>query len=218
MIEIADLIAGHSSYGLWHGTKAKITGSLSPGVEIVGKAKDVIHQIWESICAERQLLIDQIYPENVLDFFCDSTYAAKHEVALANTIRYLRGNFDYSGVSFGFSKHDASHYAKEGSELANAITALIGSCRRTMPTLFENRNLQIAAETATAITEELTSGTSKIMRLTKLPENGFFWAPGRPGISVTSLSKTPPFEVHLIYSQLFFSESIPIDHFVIEEI
>lgn len=217
MIEIADLIKGHPDYGLWHGTKAKISGSLSPGDEIVGKAKEAIHQIWETISAERQQPVDQIYSENVLDFFPGSAHAYKNAVALGNSIRYLRGEFDYSGVAFGFNKFTARGYAAEGSELANAIMALVRSCHEIAPKLFESQNLRIATQTATAIAEELTSGTGKIMKLIKLPESGFFWAPGHPNIKVTTLSRVP-FEDKIFYSELFFSEKIPIDHFEIEDI
>ncbi len=217
MIEIIDLVEGHPEYAFWHGTRAKISGSLKPGIEVVGQAKEVIHSIWEGICADCQCSIDELSSDDVMYYLRDSVDANERAVALGNSIRYLKGEFDYTGVAFCFNKYTARGYSEEGSELANAIVALMECCSQSTPKLFASEKIQYAAARANEITRELLSGPGKVMKLIKIPAHGYFWAPGHPDVRVNNLTRAP-FEDWIIYSELFFSEEIPIDHFQIEAV
>ncbi len=218
MIKIQDLIDGHPDFALWHGTKSNITGSLKSGDEIIGKAKESIRNIWGKIAEERNILISEIRSENAPEFF-SGPIADNNAVDLGNTIRYLNKDFDYSGIAFALWKTAALECAKNGSELANGIISLIEASRESYPKFFDNQSIKAELKSALSIANGLTAGTGKVLRLIKLPRNGFFWDPRDNSKSKVNVLSRMPFENDIIsYSELFFSESIPLDHFEIEEV
>lgn len=214
MIKLSELLGAHPSYGLWHGTRAVVSNGLDPGTSAVGEATEAIRIIWQRIAAEKQMLISDIESYEVMDFF-DGPDALRHAVALGNSIRYLKGDFDYAVVAFAFDKFSARGYAEQGSELANAMTALIRSALQNYAQFFQDVEARNNIEHAQQTAQRLLSGEPKVMRLVKLPANGFFWSHGRPDVPVSVLSR-PPFADRIAYSELFFSGHIPLDHFEIE--
>jgi hypothetical protein len=216
MIHIADLVAGHNQYGLWHGTRAEVKDGLVLGSNALGNAKEVIACIWEVICRSTGNNLEDVRSDDVTKFFLHPD-SLRRAVSIGNTIRFLRKDFNYSVIAFSFNRFAADGYAREGSELANAILALIDSALLEYPDAFETPLLREKIQQAHQTAGRLISSTGKILKLVRIPEHGYFCTPDRPDQVADQLAHHL-FPERLICTELFFIGSIPLDHFIIQEI
>lgn len=216
MITVEDLVAGHDGYGLWHGTKASIETGLAAGTDAIGEAKDIMRIVWEKISEAKGKNLSEIYSTDVEEYFSDPTSLSR-AIEIGNSIRYLRGNFNYSVIAFALDKFTARGYAESGSELANAILAVGESALLEYADVFQDEPILEMIQRALASASNLISNKGKLLKLVQMPADGFFCSPSSPAQEVRFLS-CPPFEDRIIYSELFFKGNIPLDHFMVDEI
>ena len=216
MITIEDVVLGRSEYSLWHGTRADFGEKIILGADALGSAKDIIRDVWSVICKSSNVSLEEIQSDDVMNYFSqpDSKGRATH---IGNSIRFLNKNFTYSVIAFAFNRFTARGFAEEGSELANAILALTESALLEYPHEFNNELLLEKIREAQKAATKIASGKGKILRLKKIPTHGFFCSPDNLDKEVNFLSREP-FPERILFSELFFTESIPLDYFDIEEI
>lgn len=216
MIQITDLITANGQHGLWHGTRADLKDGLIIGSDAVGDAQNIIKIIWEAICESTDAKLEDLHSEDVMKFFSHQL-SKDRAVSLGNSIRFLRKDFNYSVIAFAFDSFSAEGYAREGSELANAILSLIDSALLEYPNIFQNQSILEKIKSARKTASQLLSSKGKILRLVKMPARGYFCSPSKLDHEVKYLSREP-FPERIIFTELFFTESIPLDHFIIREI
>jgi len=214
-ITISDLINGHAEYGLWHGTRAVLHDRVDLGTNALGDAQHIIKAIWGFVSESRGCNLSEIHSEDATNFF-NHPNSKRNAIAIGNSIRYLRQDFEYSVIAFAFTRFAANGYATDGSELANAILAL------TEAFLLEYKNDGLDSlflgkiNHARDVSERIIFGDGSILKLIKMPENGMFFVPGNFNEKINILS-SPPFLERIMFTELFFNNSIPLDHFSIEK-
>lgn len=216
MINVANLIDGHDQYGLWHGTRADVSNGLVVGTDAVGDAAKIISGIWDVICKSKDTSSENLHPDDVTKYFFQPK-SLDRAVSIGNSIRFMRKDFHYSVIAFAFNTFAAHGYAREGSELANAILALIDSALLEYPSEFRDTAMINSIHVAQDTASRLLSSKGKILKLVKIPEKGFFCTPNQLDQPVGYLSRAP-FPERISFTELFFTEGIPIDHFIIQEI
>lgn len=217
MPTIKQIVDAEVGSGLWHGTRADLDSSvgLRPGLDIVGGV-EIAKSIWERVLRVKGASLDEVDASGVGAFFCHPENQEKM-VHLGNSIRCLKGRFEYSVIAFGFDEYTARGYAEEGSELANAFSMLCEAALLEYPEIFVDREFNREVKNLIRSAENLVAGRGKILRLVKVPVNGFFCMPGSVNERVDALPKGP---VHgrMPYGEIFFKGCIPLDHFEVQEI
>jgi hypothetical protein len=219
MTTIAELVDGHETYALWHGTRADIRDGLVVGADAVGAARDVIARVWDVICTATDRQREDLQAYDVEVYFRHPV-SLDRAVDIGNSIRFLRGDFHYSVIAFAFDAFSARGYAQQGSELGNAILALTEAALREYPQAFQDGALLEDIHTAQTAAKHLLAAEGTVLKLVRMPVDGFFCAPGHLDEAMTAETDLAHhiFPERLNYTELFFRGTIPLDHFEVHHI
>ena len=209
MVTLKSLLKKDPVVGLWHGTRSDIEDQICSGESVLDNPRELISEIWKSICAQKNISYQSLESDHVTYFF-SAPASLQHAADIGNSIRYLNDVFEYDVTAFATTKFSAIAFAEIGSELARAICALVDAAWLEYSSIFSSSASDadsVKIKKMYAHAQKILAGKPTLYRLISLPVDGQFFLPGEPEKSIDHFAV--PFAGYPIPPEVFFRGVIP---------